>query len=214
MKQTVIAICIFVMISPFVYGQTVVRQFTFELSGSVLYNYSNLTWGPYPGESFERFTRRQSVTFQPGVGYFATRELELMFEPHYSYRFFQQNSGEYQTNETVREIVFGQWTHNVGLSVGPAYNYPAGDRVVIFGGILFGVSWTYFGYDPPSVRLGSPWKKPEISFPQILGGARVFFTDNWATVFSVQYSRTTNYYGYDDQTNTELALGLGLSVFL
>lgn len=215
MKPVLIGTLTFFLFSRIAFGQTNDERFSIEVSGNVLYDYSNLTYGPELGESFERFIRRHTITFQPRLGYFVTPELQLALEPHYSYRFMQYNSSQYQFGQPVKEYVYGQWTHNVGASIGPVYNYQLGSAVVLFGGILAGVSWTYFGYDPPySWLVASPWKKPEITFPQLSGGTKIFFADTWAAVFMLQYSRTTNFNGRDDQTNAGLSLGLGLSVFL
>ena len=213
MKHAVVAILAYLGLSTVVFGQTDSKQFDVEISGSVLYHYSNLTWGPYPGESFERFIRSHTVTLQPSVGYFVTPEFEMVLEPHYSYRFYQQNSG-FQQGGNITEIVLDRWTHNLGVNGGPVYNHRIGDVVILFGGFHFGVSWTNFGFNPLDPRLRSPWKKAEISFPKISGGTKIFFAENWATVLLCQFSKTTNYNGYDGQTNTELAIGLGLSVFL
>jgi len=76
------------------------------------------------------------------------------------------------------------------------------------------VSWTYMGSSPWDLRIGSPWKKPEISLPIIDVGAKLLVTSNWAATFQMEYSRTTNYSGYDDHSIAVIAAGLGVAVFL
>jgi hypothetical protein len=214
MKVHHITIVGFFLCSSMLQAQTLKDELTYELSGSVFYSYSSETWGPSRYEVFEMFRHTHRISFRPGIGYFICPNLEVILEPHYDYSFLQYNGSMYLGPGNYEEIVLDRWTHNAGLSFGPSFHYWLNEHAAIFAAMKGGVSWTYIGSSPRDLRIGSPWKKPEISFPIIDVGAKVLVNSNWAGTFQIEYSRTTNYSGYDDHTISVIAAGLGLAVFL
>jgi hypothetical protein len=110
---------------------------------------------------------------------------------------------------SLREGTDGVESHTLGINLGPVYNLRVGESIFLFGSPEIGLNWTYRGF-----KGSGSWDKPEISFPTIVVGARVFIAQNWAGVIQIQYARTTNYLSQDSRNNSSVSLGLGFAVFL
>jgi hypothetical protein len=136
--------------------------------------------------------------------------LEAVFDLKYTFTISESNLLGGQPSE---QIVINQWSHNLGFALGPVYNHAVNPYTDLFLGLKLGLGWSRFGYSDSWPFRDSGWKKAEVSFPIIVGGAKIFFSEAWALVLQGQYVRTTNSNGDDNIVISIVSGGLGLAVF-
>jgi len=192
-RPTTFAIFFIVFAATPIFAEDEDAKRNLEVYGRLSYTYSEV-----------EFWRQVSITVRPGIGVFLSPEWEVLAEPHYGFR-----KVEY---DRFPENFFVETAYDVGLSIGPSFNYTASELVVLFMAAKVGVAW--FFVDPPYTLGRSPWSKPSMSLPIIAGGAKLFMSKNWAFLISVEYSRTMNDLGEDGRTRSAISLGVGLSAFL
>jgi len=172
----------------------------FELQGSVSYSNSTLRMA-------ERSINTENEVIRPTIGYFISDEIELLFDIQYVYS-NQKYIDSYGINE---------WKdYHLGYSIGASYNIPVRPQNIIpFVGIRIGQLWSkheYKQYLPESTK----WGKPEITFPDLFMGTRIFLNTNWSLIVSLEYLKTkpsADLPIYWDENESTL-FGVGFSVFL
>lgn len=214
--KTCFALLTFILCgSSLLIAQDSTSQFSYELSGGGSYGYSNSAIPPFNGETFSRYVKTSTVSIFPSVGYFASRNVEVFIAPEYSYQLQRYNYAEYSGNPiTIIERSGQLSTHRIGLSLGIAYNYYLTPAFLIFTGTKIGEAWTSSGSQFMEFSWDAGWSKPELSFPQIIAGAKIFITVSWAVLLQGEYSFTDRFRGNPDQQVSRYVLAIGLSTFL
>ncbi len=109
--------------------------------------------------------------------------------------------------------------HRIGTFLGVAYNYYINKSLILILGTKAGVSITRWiesndwpdGY---SFSYDSGWRRTELSFPSFWIGIKTNLNPKWRILFKVQYIKTNNYEGYENQNNELIALGMGFHFLL
>ena len=192
-------------------SQDTTRSFRWELSGTIAYSYSNQSDQNLRRYSdFLRYFHTHRWSVQPSIGYFLFQGLEGTFDLKYTFTFDEFNAG---TGQPSQEIVIHQWSHNLGFALGSVYNHAVNPTTDLFLGMKIGLGWSRFVYNDSWVFRDSGWKKAEVSFPIIVGGGKIFFSEAWALVLQGEYVRTTNFNGDDNTIISIVSGGIGLAVY-
>jgi len=197
-------------------SQDSTSQFSYELSGGFSYSYSNSLTPPYSGESFSRYFKTHTVSISPSLGYFLTEEIEILLSPEYSLQIVQYNLAEYRSGNPiiVIERTDRRTGHRIGFSLGIAYNYYLTSTFDIFVGAKIGQGWTWTGSQTEYFSWNTGWSKPELSFPQVVAGVKIFIATSWAFLLQGQYSFTDHYSGNPEQEISRYVFAVGMSTFL
>ena len=188
-----------------------------EAQGSVLYSFSDQTQFPYGDETFDRYFRQHNISLQPSVGYFFSNDWELILQPHYSFQLVTYNYGEIRSTGSGYETIerkAQRWSYSIGIVIGFIFHVPLSRSVSSFIGATGGLNWRKVTEDFETGYFYSPpWSKPEVTFPGVSAGLKIFIVQNWAFIPQVQLSRTT----YPDTRSYEkelaLSFGVGFAVY-
>jgi hypothetical protein len=148
----------------------------------------------------------QNLMVRPSIGYFLTSEVEFLLDVQYVL-YYSHNDDQYASSKW--------WNHRLGFSIGVSYNYSINPFITPFLGTRIGASWSRMHLES-GVPEEMGWGKPEISFPDLFAGTRVFVSKDWAFVISIEYSTTkpySNFPIYWDK-NESTSVNFGFSVFL
>jgi hypothetical protein len=176
-----------------------------ELQGTASYQSTERS-GPIPQYGVQSWSKSHSATLTPTCGYFVTENVELLAALQYSYELYEDHFQGYQPNWNTR--------HQVGFSVGVAYNYQLTTLFEPYLAAKVGLSWSRvvadWGYD-------TGWRRRQVTFPDVVLGGRLLFSPQWAGLIFIEYRRTRpvldTYYGEWDQYET-MVVGIGFSVFI
>jgi hypothetical protein len=178
----------------------------FELLGSISYNNSTVGVASSGVYAMSQSLNSQNLMVRPSIGYFLIDEIEILFDVQYVLTYLHDDNG-YDP--------FKWWSHRLGFSIGASYNYPINQFITPFLGTRIGTSWSRM-HSEAGVPEDYGWGKPEISFPDLFIGTRLFVSKDWAFVISIEYSKTkpySNFPIYWDK-NESTSVNFGFSVFL
>ena len=203
-------------VNGFSFSQDSTDSHSYEVGGSLSYSFSHLTQAHSPGYPIDAYRETHTWEFRPSLAFPAPSTFQLKVEPRYTYTYTGWHdllSLTFSPSGEITSFTEGtDWmvTQTVGINLGPVYNVKATELLTPFLGVEAGIGWTRRTYAGSS--QSDSWKKPEVSFPIVIGGAKIFFSDNWAVLVQLQYSRITNYFGRDSETNYLFNTGIGLIV--
>jgi hypothetical protein len=181
----------------------------YELSGNILYAYSNTQYQqPDPGS-----IDQHALTLQPSMGYFLTNNIELLVDLRYMFTYMNDPSWPLE-----------EWTHTVGFDVGASYNIIINPFFTAFLGSKIGLSWTRNIYKQNYsdgagmhyVQYDSGWYDRQLFFPIFSLGGRFAISKESSFLAIMEYSNTNpkNIYQPQIKNIQRISFGFGLSVFL
>jgi hypothetical protein len=190
------------------YSQDGIFKYKYELSGSVLYNYSNTRW---QSSELNGINVTHDLTVQPSIGYFISQHIEFLLDLRYSLSYF---------DDTYWPMI--EWKHNLGFTIGAMYNFYINPFFTLVCGPKIGLSWSrlimkreaLYNFNPWEDDSG--WSNRHVLFPVFLAGGRIAITRDCFLLLLIEYSNDNSGNTLDPKVKNieRVSFGFGLSVFL